>query len=343
MSKNYWWNEQQVRPVWVEITRRPDDGIGIDLNHHKSSPLAFELLAEPEAGDKVFHWDSKRKQFVGVSTVEKSAHRFNGSRIVNLKNFVGLPKDSLNLEKIRIHGKSIGRIRDSISPTKKSLYFPFQPYGEQGWATPRPAQAYLTAAPAELVALLGAIYESSVHHNSIAPNWKQLQLGPTSKVVTRKKKNTSKEDFKRYLEANEDLIVGNSGKILPPDRSLLQAAHRQHNSLQNKLAKWLEAQGIRPESQRAMDRYPIDIQWQRGSTLYVAEVKSINATNENSQIRRGIGQVLQYRFLAARQHLNLDVVAALILPREPDTDWLEVCDEVGILVAWPSNFRRLFR
>jgi hypothetical protein len=343
MSKSYWWNELQVRPVWVEITRRPNDDIGVDLTHHNSSPKAFELLGEPEPGDKVLHWDSKRQQFVGVSTVDTPAYRSKGSRIVTLKNFTGLPKDSLSLEKIRPHGQKISQIRDALSPKNESVYFPLQPYGPSGWDMLRPALAYLTAAPSELVALLGGIYERSLQNNSVAPNWTQLQLGRVTPTSVSKNGKAKDEDFKRYLRANEDLIVTDSGKILSPDRSLLQAAHRQHNALQNKLAKWLQVQGLHPESQRAMDKYPIDIQWRIGSTLYVAEVKSISSSNQSSQIRRGIGQVLHYRFLADRQHENLNVVAALILPRKPDTDWLEVCGDVDILVAWPSAFERLLR
>lgn len=336
-----WWEIFGVRPVWIEITRRPSEDIGFALNHYKRSHRAYELLSHPEKNDMVLHWYSKRQQFVGVSKVAKPAIEWKGSRVVILKDFQGLPKSSLTLEKIRPFGKKIGLIRDSIAQKGVSTHFPFQPYGPAGWDLPRPALAYLTAAPSELISLLGAIYKSSLQNNSAAPTWADLELGETAHITSRKSQKFKDERFKRYLTANEELILTDSGKILPPDRSSLQAAHRQHNALQNRLAKWLKGKGLQPESQRAMDKYPIDIQWRSGSTLYVAEVKSLNSLNESSQIRRGIGQVLHYRFLAARQHQELDVVAALILPREPGTEWVELCEEVGIVLAWPNQFGRL--
>ena len=39
--------------------------------------------------------------------------------------------------------------------------------------------------------------------------------------------------------------------------------------------------------------------WQKDGTVFVAEVKSITAENEEHQLRVGLGQVLRYR-----QHLS---------------------------------------
>jgi hypothetical protein len=338
-----WWEEIGVRPVWVEITRRPNDGIGVDLNHHESSHRAYKLLSQPQPDDKVLHWDSKRQQFVGVSTVASAPFDKGQNRWVTLKGFNGLPVNSLTLELVRPYGKQIGRIRESISKTSKSTHFPFQPYGSEGWALLRPALAYLTAAPNELISLLGGIYESMRDGDLSSPTWKDYGLGPALKVQTKSGNARDKQSLRRYVEANEELIVTPSGNVKVPDHTLLEVGYRQHNALQNKVAAWLRSRNLTPVSQRAMDRYPVDIQWEDNHTLCVAEVKSINSSNELSQMRRGIGQVLHYRYLASQQHDSFTVVAALIVPRRPSKEWLAICAEVGIRVGWPGEFNRLRR
>ena len=44
-----------------------------------------------------------------------------------------------------------------------------------------------------------------------------------------------------------------------------------------------------------------DLRWYRGRRLYVAEVKSLNGTDETQQIRLGFGQVFDYRAQPAPQ------------------------------------------
>lgn len=337
---SYWWNDLNIRPVWVEITRRPNDDIGKDLNHERASRKAYDLLAEPRPRDKVLHWDSKRGQFVGVSTVARYHFDEGKTRWVPLKGFEGFPLDSLTLELIRSQGRQIGRIRESLSPAGQSTHYPFQPYGAEGWGLLRPALAYLTAAPLELVALLGGIYTSSIPSSGPAPTWEDYGLGTPSRLGQSKNRAGSTAR-RRYLEANEDLVVTSSGELRLPNHSRLEAGHRQHNALQNKVAAWLRDQGLVPLSQRALDQYPVDIQWEDGRTLCVAEVKSINSGNEISQMRRGIGQVLHYRHLASKQDSTRKVRPALIVPRKPSKEWIDICEDVGIIVAWPGRFQRL--
>jgi hypothetical protein len=337
-ESSYWWESSRQRPVWVEITKRPNDDIGIDLNHSKDSPLAYELLGEPRPGDKVLHWDSKRGQFVGVSTVTGSAYTNGTSRFVELNDFTGLPLGSLTLESIRKHGQALRRIRDSLSSTGKKPYFPFQPYGEPGWDLIRPALAYLTAAPQELVQLLGGIYEGHRDSSPLMPSWKSLGLGSASQGINAAKSEVNKIAFDRYVQANEEIELTNSGKPKAPDLELLQAGFRAHNQLQNKFAKWLIQQGFTPVSQRAMDDYAADLRWEAENMLFVAEVKSMTAKNRMSQLRKGIGQVLHYQQLAMMKNPELKVVPVLVVPSDPGPEWRNLCIRIGIKLVWPGKF-----
>jgi hypothetical protein len=47
------------------------------------------------------------------------------------------------------------------------------------------------------------------------------------------------------------------------------------------------------------DEPQYDLAWLAGDTLYVAEVKSLTAANEERQLRLGLGQVLRYTHLLA--------------------------------------------
>ena len=50
------------------------------------------------------------------------------------------------------------------------------------------------------------------------------------------------------------------------------------------------------EQRRGLPPVPnFDLAWQKDRTVFVAEVKSITAENEEHQLRLGLGQVLQYR------------------------------------------------
>jgi len=332
---------RELRPVWVEVTRRPNDDIGVDLNHDRSSPRPYRLLAEPAPGDRVLHWDSKRQQFVGTSVV-RLGHRDHGTkRQVELKNFRRFADGSLTLEMIQRHGMAIGKIRDSLDTSNGPVRYPFAPYGSAGWKRVRPALAYLSVAPADLVALLGGIYDSARQGNPLIPMWGDYGLGSTRRLPS--SDSAMSAAFRRYVEANEDITVTAQNEAKLRNDKALQAAYRQHNTLQNKLAMWLRARGLSPESKRALDKYPVDIQWQVGQTLFVAEVKSLIKSNELSQLRRGLGQILHYRYLAAAQYPELDVVAVLIVPRSPTTsdDWSAVCRHAGVLLAWPPRFDKL--
>jgi hypothetical protein len=107
------------------------------------------------------------------------------------------------------------------------------------------------------------------------------------------------------------------------DPALVERGLQGHTDTQNELASVLRNAGIEPRS--CLPPEPnFDLAWQKNETVFVAEVKSITADNEESQLRLGLGHVLRYRQrLSALGHDR--VVAALVPERRPrGPSWREL-------------------
>jgi hypothetical protein len=123
------------------------------------------------------------------------------------------------------------------------------------------------------------------------------------------------------------------------DPALVERGLRGHTDTQNELAVVLSNAGIEPR--RGLPPGPnFDLAWQKDGTVFVAEVKSVTAENEENQLRVGLGQVLRYR-----QHLSAlghdRVVAVLVPERQPrDPSWRELCQEVGVLLICRDELER---
>jgi len=78
----------------------------------------------------------------------------------------------------------------------------------------------------------------------------------------------------------------------------------------------------------------------RGTARFVAEVKSLTESNEEHQLRLGLGQVLRYQHaLLDRFHL---VHAVLVVEREPgDSAWKRLCRSHDVRLLWPPDFTGL--
>jgi hypothetical protein len=83
-----------------------------------------------------------------------------------------------------------------------------------------------------------------------------------------------------------------------------------------------------------------DLAWQKDGTVFVTEVKSITAENEEDQLRVGLAQVLRYRQHVSK--LGHDRVVAVLVPeRQPsDPSWRELCQEVGVLLLCRDELER---
>lgn len=72
--------------------------------------------------------------------------------------------------------------------------------------------------------------------------------------------------------------------------------------------------------------------------IYVSEVKSLTAPNEERPLRLGLGQVLRYRHLLASSTRS-SVRAVVAVGREPsDSGWLGLCMGLDVSLCWPPHF-----
>ncbi|TNF37527.1 MAG: EVE domain-containing protein [Deltaproteobacteria bacterium] len=125
------------------------------------------------------------------------------------------------------------------------------------------------------------------------------------------------------------------------DPTKIERGNKGHCETQNALAAFLLGSGVEPRSPAVGDP-EFDLAWEWQGTLYVAEVKSTTPTNEEKQLRLGLGQVLRYR-----QQLRMSektVVAVLVPEHEPqDADWQSLCADLDMILAWPGAFERVFQ
>lgn len=128
-----------------------------------------------------------------------------------------------------------------------------------------------------------------------------------------------------------------SRTVFDPDAA--GRGRQAHNRTQNQLADALRAAGLRPRRPSA-DEPNYDVAWQRDDVIVVAEVKSLTLDNEERQLRLAIGQVVRYRHQISVGN-ERDVRALIAVERPPsDSTWLDLCNEQGIILAWPEMFRQ---
>jgi hypothetical protein len=140
----------------------------------------------------------------------------------------------------------------------------------------------------------------------------------------------------RQVPATE---LSGSWDLFSVDPALVERGLRGHTDTQNELASVLSNAGIEPR--RGLPPGPnFDLAWQTDGTVFVAEVKSITADNEEHQLRVGLGQVLRYRQrLLVLGHDR--VVAVLVPERQPrDPSWRELCQDLGVVLLCRNEFER---
>ena len=349
----FWWDSSDSEVSWVEITRRPYEDIGSNLWVTNPNSVPKKLIDSPRKGSLVFHWDSSRGEFVGVSMladrVSKSG-KYGTSGITSrggttwrrkLTMFDEFPTGLLTLENIRRHAPLVKKIHDSLLKEHGGpLYFPFAPYGASGWKKLKPRQTYLAVCPIELKNLILLILDE---YQSVNPWFENPKMIKSFSGRKNKKSivGSKKQLNEIYKKANQDVTIawGNGFKL---NTKALEHSSRAHARIQNSLGLWLKRRGLKPFSPNANHSALFDIAWKRGSTLYICEVKSLNRVNEDQQLRLGIGQVLHYQQLMM-QSQKMKVSAVLAVERQP-TDhetWLAIAKRHGVKLVWKETFKEL--
>ena len=133
--------------------------------------------------------------------------------------------------------------------------------------------------------------------------------------------------------------VPSSREPFTTDPALVERGLRGHADTQNELATILRGAGLDPRSHRP-EEPSFDLAWEADGTIFVAEVKSITDTNEEEQLRLGLGQVLRYRHRLTSLGHN-QVVAVLVPEREPrDKSLAELCRELEVVLLSRNELDR---
>jgi hypothetical protein len=139
-----------------------------------------------------------------------------------------------------------------------------------------------------------------------------------------------------YLIASE--IYNHEGEFAPgeidPDK--IGDGYERHNKTQNLLASYLSERKCTVLSPGPADP-KFDLFWVGKNGSYVCEVKSITDENEESQLRKAIGQVLRYQ--SQLRANGKECIPVVVTDREvSDRTWLSVFNENGMTLSCSPIF-----
>lgn len=125
-----------------------------------------------------------------------------------------------------------------------------------------------------------------------------------------------------------------SGKSLAAAQIDLIARERaslSHFKLEELLAKIAKRKGLEPKYNQNIDLF-----FKRGNRCILVEIKSCMDSNFHSQLRKAVGQLLEYQFVY-RKLLGPSITKLILMETAPPKEkiWLlEYARSLGILVAW---------
>lgn len=328
-----WWSGRDDEIYWLEVTDRNDIGANLkapQTNERGNEFWSYSLLNHVQPGNIVFHYNRNRQAIVAQSVASGDswedtvvwAARGQSARIAGIQPhtrpgwYVGLERFSIlerpvPLDEIRNAQAELVAQRNQLERSVgRPLYFPF----ELGAIRPlRPMQGYLFKLPSFFVTQFAL-----------------LELEGVQTQVRERVQRLGAE----YRRADEDTTVGTRDPF-SVDPSLVERGIQGHATTQNSLADYLGDIGLEPRSP-APHEPNFDLAWLYDSSTWVAEVKSLTETNEEKQLRLGLGQLLRYSQLLSSE----DVAhAVLVTERQPtDASWGELCADLGVLLTWPEDW-----
>jgi hypothetical protein len=336
-----WWDGEPGERFWMEITGRTD--VGADLHAPLRDDAGHEnwtyaLVREVADGDVVFHYEKSKRAITSWSVAtggfwEEDTYWGtprstgpSGHPVTPYKRpgvWHGLhgpfPVDPpVELADLRSAEDQLRAVYEALGARhggSSSLYFPVQ-FRRDGV---RAQQGYLVKFPTEVVELFPQL---SAVSNAAAPPAVPLaeatgELGAAYVPGDEQASQTEREPF-------------------PVDPAIVERGVRSHAVLQNMLAATVSAAGLDPRRPNATDP-AWDLLWiAEDQSVWIAEVKSLTASNEERQLRLGLGQLLRYRHRLSS--IGHNARAVLMVEYEPtDAGWRTLCDELGIVLLWPDT------
>jgi hypothetical protein len=222
---------------------------------------------------------------------------------------------------------------DRIRSTRQELeamrvdrtYFPF----ELGSRPARPVQGYLFKLPAAFVDLF--------------PELEEVPRSPEKQVVrlpTRGRQTAVAEpagDRSEFVPRDEEVRSRRARPWLR-DPSEVDRALSSHARIERLVAEAARAEGWRAVRMGPGDP-PFDLLLTRPSDglEVVVEAKSTTLVNEEKQLRLALGQVLRYRQVLRTRGGRVEAMIAV--EKDPDATWVELCDDLEVLIASPTSVR----
>jgi hypothetical protein len=110
-----------------------------------------------------------------------------------------------------------------------------------------------------------------------------------------------------------------------------ERANKSHYALEKILSALVKAQKMEPKYNQNIDMY-----FETPDGPVLVEIKSCTDSNFHSQVRKGISQLFEYRFIY-RSHFSSEPTLVLIVETVPPREkrWLvEYVSSLGIVLAW---------
>jgi hypothetical protein len=126
-----------------------------------------------------------------------------------------------------------------------------------------------------------------------------------------------------------------SGTVVVFNHVAMERATKAHQLLESLLAGTAVAQKYEPRQNENIDMF-----FETRAGMVLAEMKSCHKNNLHGQIRRGVGQLLEYRYFY-RDMLGPDVTMVLVTeigPPQGEKSWLvEFLSSLGITLVWKET------
>lgn len=344
-SHSRWYNDLPEERFWLEITDRQD--IGVDLWGPQRSEAgephaAYALMEDVRPGDVVFHYSTRTKGIeawsrvtsapfpdvvlwethAGIRDMRVPAHARPGWRIGLEGPFPVEP--NVTLASIRSFAQSLRDVRDKIRASGKGApYFPFEISDKR---EVRPTQIYLSKLPSAVVYLFPALVRAAAYAQATTEgNSQSLKPGQPFGQTYRELGPSKIEHAMEPFDVDPDVI----------DRG-----RQGHWDTQQELVHRLRAIGLEPLSPKP-DGPQYDVAWISTAHRSVAEVKSITPTNEEKQLRLGLGQVLRYRHQMETGN-HVQTVPVLAIETEPTSgSWIDLCASLGVTLVWRGHMEAI--
>lgn len=341
-----WWDGEPGEIFWMEITDRDD--LGSDLNAPERTETgreywSYRFVREVREGDVVLHYRARPVNAITAwsratgepyrDEVFWGAHgqargrgpvapywRPGWRRPLDGPYELSQPVTAAFLNRIRPNVVRVLQEVDAAHP-KQRVYAPFVEYGGREL---RAFQGYLTKVPRALIELVPELAEVARVAEETGPR----RVAPAPAAG----RSTLGSD---YREAKPDARTARR-QPFSVDPDLVDRALQAHARTQEALAVALREAGKVPRSP-APGEPVFDLAWEDDEAVCVAEIKSLNGTNDEKQLRLALGQVLRYGHLLRAKGRPVRCFIA-VESRPADASWLDLCSALGITLLWPDVF-----